>query len=112
MRDSVGGRDVGEFVLVWEELGGPRDAYAIGFRDEKAVAAVMFRGRTKVPGKFSMWAPTFTSIWVFKNYSPCARWRKGGPIEVKESMELCMCRQSRIHSRGAEEIQGEDCLGD
>ena len=40
-----------------------------------------------------------------------AGWRKGSPVVIEGAMDLGPCRQARIDSRTAHEVEGQDGLG-
>ena len=75
MGNGVSWRDGRHGAVVWEKLGRPSDADALGLGDVKFVAAVVFHGRAHVPGFLAMGRPALACFGILED--ECTGSRRG-----------------------------------
>ena len=96
--------------MVRKKLYGFGCAFGPGFGDINAVASVMLGSPANVPSINAMGCPHAAIGRCFKDKDLGPWWRKGGLIEIKNTVELSFGRQAWIDSQGAEKVQGQGRL--
>ena len=97
-------------TLVQEELDGLGCEFGTGLWNVDRVASVLFGSGTDVPAVYTMWCPGAAISWGFKHEDSYSCEGKGHSIKAENSVEICFCRQLRVNSRMAEEVQCQSDL--
>ena len=90
---------------------GVDDAGASGGLHPDVVAAVVSHCRANVEAFACVWGPGGAVFGADVGEDFGAGWGKWRPVEVKLAVELCIGGEVGVDARGAEEIQGDYCLG-
>ena len=90
---------------MWVEHHGVGDPSAACTRNVAPVVSVMVEGRPNVESMGTMGCPRSSFICSVMDDYFASQGGHGGLVEIKGTMDLCICREFRVHAGGPEEIQ-------
>jgi hypothetical protein len=110
--NGFGWCECGEFNQFWEPGDSVGDSLAPCFPHPGSITAVVVKGRSKVPGIFSMGCPGCSKVRFLMNQEVGARWGNRMGLVGIISKHLSVSREGRINTGATQEVQGDKCLGE